>query len=168
MKKPSWFNIWWSEKSKWEKKIQRDYWIIKDQTTRNGMHRKNVGHLLSHIVAMDHWPSGYLHPQWAGTKSWKDTHAEAYYAKPRWPKPISSSGNAPQVRHWHPAFFINTSKFRLNTCNKCERVWRCQGKHYAACNVIQRDWLGGVSVVVCKDAQTSPGQIMAPWQSLGF
>ncbi len=40
-----------------------------------------------------------------------------------------------QVRHWRPVLFTDESRFTLSTCDRCERVWRSCGEHYAACNI---------------------------------
>ncbi|TWW56334.1 hypothetical protein D4764_08G0003210 [Takifugu flavidus] len=53
-----------------------------------------------------------------------------------------------QLRHWHPVLFTNESRFNLSTCHRHERVWRCRGDRYAACNIIQSDRFGGGSVMV--------------------
>ncbi|KAK3521550.1 hypothetical protein QTP70_013078 [Hemibagrus guttatus] len=53
-----------------------------------------------------------------------------------------------QVHHWCPVLFTDESRFTLSTCDRCERVWRSRGEHYAACNIIQHDRFGGGSVMV--------------------
>ena len=53
-----------------------------------------------------------------------------------------------QVRHWCPVLFTDESRFTLSTCDGRERVWRRQGEHYAACNIVQHDRFGGGSVMV--------------------
>ncbi|KAJ8332478.1 hypothetical protein SKAU_G00422670 [Synaphobranchus kaupii] len=53
-----------------------------------------------------------------------------------------------QVRHWRPVLFTDESRFTLSTCDRRERVWRCRGERYAACNIIQHDRFGGGSVMV--------------------
>lgn len=53
-----------------------------------------------------------------------------------------------QLRHWRPVLFTDESRFNLSTCDRRERVWRCRGERYAACNIIQHDRFGGGSVMV--------------------
>ncbi|TWW56335.1 hypothetical protein D4764_08G0003220 [Takifugu flavidus] len=53
-----------------------------------------------------------------------------------------------QLCHWHPVLFTEESRFNLSTCDRRERVWRCCGERYAACNIIQHDRFGGGSVMV--------------------
>uniref|UniRef100_A0A9J7X3I4 Transposase Tc1-like domain-containing protein n=1 Tax=Cyprinus carpio carpio TaxID=630221 RepID=A0A9J7X3I4_CYPCA len=53
-----------------------------------------------------------------------------------------------QVPHWHPVLFADDIRFTLNTCDRCERVWRCCGKCYAARNTIQHDRFDSGSVMV--------------------
>ena len=53
-----------------------------------------------------------------------------------------------QVCHWCPVLFTDESRFTLSTCDGRERVWRRQGEHYAACNIVQHDRFGGGSVMV--------------------
>ncbi|KAI4878924.1 hypothetical protein NFI96_002653 [Prochilodus magdalenae] len=36
------------------------------------------------------------------------------------------------------------SRFYLSTCDRRDRLWRCRGECYAACNIIQHDWFGGI------------------------
>ncbi|KAI4893334.1 hypothetical protein NFI96_005519 [Prochilodus magdalenae] len=36
----------------------------------------------------------------------------------------------------------------LSTCDRCDRLWRCHGECYAACNIFQHDRFGGGSVMV--------------------
>ncbi|MCI4390161.1 hypothetical protein PGIGA_G00119410 [Pangasianodon gigas] len=52
------------------------------------------------------------------------------------------------VRHWHPVLSTDESRFTLSICDRSERVWRCRGERYAACNIIQHDWFGGGSAMV--------------------
>ncbi|TWW73540.1 Poly [ADP-ribose] polymerase 2 [Takifugu flavidus] len=51
-----------------------------------------------------------------------------------------------QLRHWHPVLFTDESRFNLSTFSRCERVWRCRGERYAACNIIQHDRFGGIGM----------------------
>ncbi len=53
-----------------------------------------------------------------------------------------------QVCPWRSVLFTNESRFTLNTCDRCERVWRSCGEHYAPWNIVQRDRSGGGSVMV--------------------
>ncbi|TWW74998.1 hypothetical protein D4764_14G0010010 [Takifugu flavidus] len=52
-----------------------------------------------------------------------------------------------QLRHWRPVLFTDESRFNLSTCDRRERVWRCRGERYAACNIIQHDRFGGGSAM---------------------
>lgn len=49
---------------------------------------------------------------------------------------------------WRPVLFTDESRFTLSTCDRRDRVWRCRGERYAACNIIQRDRFGGESATV--------------------
>ncbi|KAI4883132.1 hypothetical protein NFI96_032712 [Prochilodus magdalenae] len=53
-----------------------------------------------------------------------------------------------QIRHWHPVLFTDESRFYLSPCDRRDRLWRCRGECYAACNIIQHDWFSGGSVKV--------------------
>ncbi|KAI4896781.1 hypothetical protein NFI96_020094, partial [Prochilodus magdalenae] len=53
-----------------------------------------------------------------------------------------------QNRHRCLVLFTDESRFYLSTCDSCDRLWRCCGECYAACNIIQHDWFGGGSVMV--------------------
>lgn len=52
------------------------------------------------------------------------------------------------VHDWRPVLFTDESRFTLSTCDRRDRVWRCRGERYAACNIIQQDRFGGESVMV--------------------
>ncbi len=66
-----------------------------------------------------------------------------------------------QICHWHPVLH-RWQQVTLNTCDRCERVWRSRGECYAACNIVQHD---GLMVGQCwsgeaypwRDTQTSTG-----------
>ncbi|KAI4893558.1 hypothetical protein NFI96_021359, partial [Prochilodus magdalenae] len=48
-----------------------------------------------------------------------------------------------QICHRRLVLFIDESRFYLSTCDRRDRLWRCRGECYAACNIIQHDWFGG-------------------------
>lgn len=50
-----------------------------------------------------------------------------------------------QLHHWHPV------RFTLSTRDRREGVWRSQGDHYAACNVVPHDRFAGGLVMVCQN-----------------
>lgn len=49
--------------------------------------------------------------------------------------------------HWHRTRFTDESRFTLSTCDRHERVWRCCGAPYAACNIIRHNQFGSKSVI---------------------
>ncbi|KAI4877778.1 hypothetical protein NFI96_033001 [Prochilodus magdalenae] len=53
-----------------------------------------------------------------------------------------------QIRHRRLVLFTDESRFYLSTCDRRDRLWRCRGECYAACNIFQHDWFGGGSVMV--------------------
>nr|ABV31711.1 transposase [Salmo salar] len=53
-----------------------------------------------------------------------------------------------QIRHWRPVLFTDERRFTLSTCDRRDRVWRCCGECFAACNILQHDRFGGGSVMV--------------------
>ena len=53
-----------------------------------------------------------------------------------------------QVRHWRPVLFTDEGRFTMSTWDRRERVWRCRGECYVACNIILHDRLGSGSVMV--------------------
>ncbi|KAI4884426.1 hypothetical protein NFI96_009490 [Prochilodus magdalenae] len=52
-----------------------------------------------------------------------------------------------QIHHRRLVLFTDESRFYLSTCDRRDRLWRCRGECYAACDIIQHDWFGG-SVMV--------------------
>ncbi|KAJ8349887.1 hypothetical protein SKAU_G00250170 [Synaphobranchus kaupii] len=52
------------------------------------------------------------------------------------------------VEEQQPSGRTDESRFTLSTCDRHERVWRCLGERYAACNIIQHGQFGGGSVMV--------------------
>ncbi|KAI4891562.1 hypothetical protein NFI96_008853, partial [Prochilodus magdalenae] len=53
-----------------------------------------------------------------------------------------------QIRHRRLVLFTDESRFYLSTCDRRDRLWRCHGECYAACNIIQHGWFGGGSLMV--------------------
>ncbi|KAI4879945.1 hypothetical protein NFI96_000568 [Prochilodus magdalenae] len=53
-----------------------------------------------------------------------------------------------QIRHRRLVLFTDESRFYLSTCDRRDRLWRCGGECYPACNIIQHDRFGGGSVMV--------------------
>lgn len=61
------------------------------------------------------------------------------------------------LHHKCPILFINESKVVLITCNRYEKALRCHDKCFAACNIIQNDWIGGGLMMVW-------GGTVYPWR----
>ncbi|KAI4899507.1 hypothetical protein NFI96_011521, partial [Prochilodus magdalenae] len=51
-----------------------------------------------------------------------------------------------QIRHRRLVLFTDESRFYLSTCDRHDGLWRRRGECYAACNIIQHDWFGGIRI----------------------